>query len=87
MVIAASVSLYLFIQEGPKDPAAAFYLPQFRAWELLSGAILALGQARHATLGYPLRWDKGNFKFTNKVSMSYPSAIFIDSISFWAQLC
>jgi peptidoglycan/LPS O-acetylase OafA/YrhL len=37
------VSLVLCIVEGRISPLAAFYLAPFRAWELLAGALLALG--------------------------------------------
>src|SRR4029078_10282619 len=37
----AAVSFYLNVREVHTDPAAAFYLPQMRFWELMAGAALA----------------------------------------------
>jgi peptidoglycan/LPS O-acetylase OafA/YrhL len=40
--ILAVISLGLAMYQVSTDPAAAFYLPQGRAWELLAGALVAL---------------------------------------------
>ncbi len=40
-ILVASVALYLNLKGVKKDPIAAYYSPQTRFWELLSGSILA----------------------------------------------
>lgn len=48
-VCIAALSFFLNMQAVTTDPVAAFYSPQTRFWELLSGSILAWSVLRHRT--------------------------------------
>ncbi len=47
LVMLATASFLMCLKETSKDPTDAFYLPEFRVWELLGGSLLALWSREH----------------------------------------
>ena len=50
LVILWAASLYACVALTPSEPAATFFLFPFRAWELLTGVLLAIGMRRGGAL-------------------------------------
>src|SRR5690349_4919064 len=77
---------------GP-EPAAAFFLPSTRFWELMVGCILALALSEGGLLTFG-RWDRGAATIRNTLSLLgalaiLASAVIVDGRSFpgwWALL-